>query len=536
MERNFSGKDILDVFKTRCTRSSFGFCNKWIQDTEIVGYLRTWLPGLSTIRLNSLFSRDIVLKPIFENEVSEPNKFGWYRHKITINKQRYTFLYISSDTTKLPVMLNDHQEWLEAAAENVIRRSGREKPTKRRNEDSPGVHEGTATVSKQARNTTTPPAMKSTATQQHGQPPQIGDSPTEMQTSPPHDNTNQVLVGAIQHPELATDEIGHDHPQSLPIGFSVFESEMIQGLSQQMESACFDEPRNRRLFAGKCDSPGSSKRNLERWIETLERAISNVEALPNVVNKGDIFPPNQEQQQRVLLKATYLQLSYKIALLDMPHGRTWLNCISEAISKMEQIYGEKVKKHPKTIARFHRYFRENDSFPHPNYHVHIGKEPSPVLFVHIPEAKVKFECWAKENLSTLTTESALMYLRTTLLPDMHTMIVQECMDTNATPVSYEAFLASMKLSTISQSTAWRCIAAAGLVFKEHTKTYFTDRHENAENVAHRAAFVKKYLKSGKSCRIGGCSSLPRMQSNLKTKGMRARRSSCQTALYLSTLM
>ena len=97
--------------------------------------------------------------------------------------------------------------------------------------------------------------MKSTATQQHGQPPQIGDSPTEMQTSPPHDNTNQVLVGAIQHPELATDEIGHDHPQSLPIGFSVFECEMIQGLSQQMESAYFDEPRNRRLFAGKCDSP-----------------------------------------------------------------------------------------------------------------------------------------------------------------------------------------------------------------------------------------------------------------------------------------
>ena len=60
--------------------------------------------------------------------------------------------------------------------------------------------------------------MKSTAAQQHGQPPQIGDSPTEMQTSPPHDNTNQVLVGAIQHPELATDKIGHDHPQSLPIG------------------------------------------------------------------------------------------------------------------------------------------------------------------------------------------------------------------------------------------------------------------------------------------------------------------------------
>ena len=494
MERSLSTKEVLDVFKTRCSPTSFGYCDKWIHDTNIVGYMSTWLPGLSTTRLHLVLSKDVVLKLCFEAETSEPNKFGWYRHKVTIQKKRYTFFYVSSDTTTRPVIFDDHQEWLEAAETNTIRRSGRAKPTKRRNEESPGLREGTLNTSKQARNTSTPPAIKSTATQQHGQPPQIGDSPTEMQTSPPHDNTNQVLVGAIQHPELATDEIGHDHPQSLLIGFSVFESEMIQGLLQQMESAYFDEPRNRRLFAGKCDSPGSSKRNLERWIETLERAISNVEALPNVVNKGDIFPLNQEQQQRVLLKATYLQLSYKIALLDMPHGRTWLNCISEAISKMEQIYGEKVKKHPKTIARFHRYFRENDSFPHPNYHVHIGKEPSPVLFVHIPEAKVKFECWAKENLSTLTTESALMYLRTTLLPDMHTMIVQECMDTNATPVSYEAFLASMKLSTILQSTAWRCIAAAGFVFKEHTKTYFTDRHENAENVAHRAAFVKKYFK------------------------------------------
>ena len=209
--------------------------------------------------LNSLLSRDIVLKPIFKNEVSEPNKFGWYRHKITINKQRYTFLYISSDTTTRPVMLDDHQEWLEAAAENVIRRSGRVKPTKRRNEESPGLREGTLNTSKQARNTTTPPAIKSTATQQHRQSPQIRDSSTAMETSPPHDDTNQVLVAAIQHPKLATDEIGHDPPQSLPIGFSVFESEMIQGLSQQMESAYFDEPRNCRLFAGKCDSPGSAK-------------------------------------------------------------------------------------------------------------------------------------------------------------------------------------------------------------------------------------------------------------------------------------
>ena len=363
MERSLSTKEVLDVFKTRCSPTSFGFCDKWIQDTNIVGYMSTWLPGLSTTRLHLVLSKDVVLKLCFEAETSEPNKFGWYRHKVTIQKKRYTFFDVSSDTTTRPVIFDDHQEWLEAAETNTIRRSGRAKPTKRRNEESPGLREGTLNTSKQARNTSTPPAIKSTATQQHGQPPQIGDSPTEMQTSPPHDNTNQVLVGAIQHPELATDEIGHDHPQSLPIGFSVFESEMIQGLSQQMESAYFDEPRNRRLFAGKYDSPGSSKRNLERWIETLERAISNVEALPNVVNKGDIFPLNQEQQQRVLLKATYLQLSYKIALLDMPHGRTWLNCISKAISKMEQIYGEKVKKTSQDHCSFSQVLSGKRQFP-----------------------------------------------------------------------------------------------------------------------------------------------------------------------------
>ena len=281
MERSFSGNEIVELFRKQCSPTVFGFCNKWFRDVELVGYMNTWLPGLSVLEMNRAFRREKSIAMCFD-DVEKPNKYGFYRYRDTIKRERFTFYYISKDTTTLPVMLDDHQEWLEAAAENVIRRSGRAKPTKRRNEESPGLREGTLNTSKQARNTSTPPAIKSTATQQHGQPPQIGDSPTEMQTSPPHDNTNQVLVGAIQHPELATDEIGHDHPQSLPIGFSVFESEMIQGLSQQMESAYFDEPRNRRLFAGKCDSPGSSKRNLERWIETLERAISNVEALPNV--------------------------------------------------------------------------------------------------------------------------------------------------------------------------------------------------------------------------------------------------------------
>ena len=124
MERSLSAQEILDVFKTQCSPSSFGFCNKWIQDTEIVNFMRTWLPGLSTFRLNLVLTKDVVLKLCFETEVSETNKFGWYRHKVTIQKKRYTFFYVSSDTTTRPVIFSDHEEWLEAAAENVIRRSG----------------------------------------------------------------------------------------------------------------------------------------------------------------------------------------------------------------------------------------------------------------------------------------------------------------------------------------------------------------------------------------------------------------------------
>ena len=83
---------------------------EWIEDTEIVGYMSIWLPGLSTTRLQFVLSKDVVLKLCFETEVSEPNKFGWYRHRVTIQKKRYTFLYVSSDTTTRPVIFNDHQE------------------------------------------------------------------------------------------------------------------------------------------------------------------------------------------------------------------------------------------------------------------------------------------------------------------------------------------------------------------------------------------------------------------------------------------
>ena len=497
MERSFSGNEIVELFRKQCSPTVFGFCNKWFRDVELVGYMNTWLPGLSVLEMNRAFRREKSIAMCFD-DVEKPNKYGFYRYRDTIKRERFTFYYISKDTTTLPVMLDDHQEWLEAAAKNVIRRSGRAKPTKRRNEESPGLREGTLNTSKQARNTSTPPAIKNTSTQQHEQPAlQIVDSTTAMEMSPSHNNTNQVHVAAIQPAELGTNKVNVVHSRSLCIGFTALEDEPSGSLAQYQnvdEEAFFNSGRMSGLFAGKKNSPGSVKRNLERWIDILGKAPFSLETMQKVVNNADAFPLNHEQTSRVQLKVTYLHLSYKIALADMPYGHRWLDCIEEAVKKMEAVYGASVKRHPHTVARWHRYYRAFDCFPHPNYQVQIGKEASPYIFVHLPEAKEKFECWAKENLSTLTTESALVYLKNTLIPEMYAMVTQECIDNNARPLSNEDFLASLKLSTISHSTAWRCIAAAGLVFKEHTKTYFTDRHESAENVAHRADFVKRYFK------------------------------------------
>ena len=335
MERSLSAQEILDVFKTQCSPSSFGFCNKWIQDTQIVNFMHTWLPGLSPFRLNLVLTKDVVLKLCFETKVLESNKFGWYRHKVTIHNKRYTFFYVSSDTTTGPVMLDNHQEWLEAAAENVIRRSGRAKPTKRRNEESPGLREGTLNTSKQARNTSTPPAIKNTSTQQHEQPAlQIVDSTTAMEMSPSHNNTNQVHVAAIQPAELGTNEVNVVHSRSLRIGFTALEDEPSGSLAQYQnvdEEAFFNSGKMSGLFAGKKNSPGSVKRNLERWIDILGKAPFSLETMQKVLNNADAFPLNHEQTSRVQLKVTYLHLSYKIALADMPYGHRWLDCIEEAV-------------------------------------------------------------------------------------------------------------------------------------------------------------------------------------------------------------
>ena len=534
---NFDGKEVATAFRTRCSPVNFGFCNIGIRDVEILGFLNTWFPGLLVVNMNRAFALDRILETCFE-DVTKPNKHGFYLHKLTIKKKRYTFYYVSKDKKEPPVMLDDHQEWLEAAEMNVIRRSGRAQPTKRKNE----IHEEDSTKGKYAKTSTTPPTMRNNGLQPHPPPLTIGFSAASMQISSPSDGSHSMaattnhaqmmesprfLIGGEAGSVPSAAKTVNDgnpgilpvgNPEVLPIGFTATSEETIRFI-QAMEDNFFDQPRMCLLFKGKQDTPGSAKNNLLGWIETLSTAPFSLASMAKIVNKADVYPLTPEQLPKLQFMATYLCLVYKIALVNMPDGQTFQGCIEEASRRLALVYGnEHIKRHHSTISRWHKFFREDGCLPHPNHLVQNGKDPSPALFVNVPEAKLKFEKWAKENVATLSTETALVYIKETLLPEVYNVLLEERVKDDAgSPMTYEDFLASMKLTKVSRSTARRCIASAGLVYKDHKKSISMIVMKTLRTL-HTGLHSSKSTSKRKSFHIGGCSSLSRMPSNWKMKG------------------
>ena len=88
------------------------------------------------------------------------------------------------------------------------------------------------------------------------------------------------------------------------------------------------------------------------------------------------------------------------------------------------------------------------------------------------------------------------FMNDNLLPAMYKTYLQAYEQPNNHP-SIEEFLEDFGISKngVSHTTTWRWLHELGYEFKERKKSYFTDRHENKENVSYREEFIAKYFEA-----------------------------------------
>lgn len=119
------------------------------------------------------------------------------------------------------------------------------------------------------------------------------------------------------------------------------------------------------------------------------------------------------------------------------------------------------------------------------------------LFSLFPEAKNMFIRWckAKENMETLSLESARRFLLEEVIPYCIDQSNKELKRLDYPLIeSPESFLPIVGLKSIGVMTAWRWLRLLGFSYDENSKCYYTDGHEREDNVADRMSFIPKYME------------------------------------------
>ena len=218
----------------------------------------------------------------------------------------------------------------------------------------------------------------------------------------------------------------------------------------------------------------------------------------SLVNKADEYEPAKISVPRMMARATLLRITYQIALATMEKGSYWSACCQAAMSEFHRLHGMEtriVAANWRTIQVWNIQFRNNECFPHPNPYVHRGRAPCPFLFEAFLEALHYFQSWASKNLERMSCELAATFIRNELIPKVYGMeLANHATEDPEDLPTLEEFMSQLKLKTVAVSTAARFLAYAGLKFSDTKKSYYTDRHEDPDNVEHRKKFIKDYFK------------------------------------------
>jgi hypothetical protein len=183
----------------------------------------------------------------------------------------------------------------------------------------------------------------------------------------------------------------------------------------------FEQGEARNLFKPR-DEDEDVRATLERRIEALRYVNANVEGWRYVIKGHD--PDNLCTANDIFelrLRCQLLCQAYLFALEHMGGGsdhKTWGQCCQEACNYLNPS-GNQQATSGRVIKRYNILFYKNaETFPHPNPNAHLGKKPDPPLLRAYPDLKETLTEFCVHNLNELTMELVHDQLHTVILPNL----------------------------------------------------------------------------------------------------------------------
>mmetsp|Transcript_27620 Transcript_27620/g.59008 ORF Transcript_27620/g.59008 Transcript_27620/m.59008 type:complete len:743 (+) Transcript_27620:485-2713(+) len=188
-------------------------------------------------------------------------------------------------------------------------------------------------------------------------------------------------------------------------------------------------------------------------------------------------------------KSLFLLKAYQIALEKMRVGVRWIeDCCKQAVTFINSL-GIKTTVSGKTVGDWHRHFRKNDKFPHPNPHVRMGKKPTPALFELFPQLEARVREFIMKHLDCFAVEMLRGELITVMIPKL---MEEMNADGDSESLGYK-LLVNYTDKPPSYSSVLRWVHIMGFTHSTKRKSYMVDGHEHKAQRLHRDQLTANYL-------------------------------------------
>ena len=295
-----------------------------------------------------------------------------------------------------------------------------------------------------------------------------------------HDHVDKRFSRTVIFENTDREEINQDTDQLVP----------RENQRDNSNLSYFVSSEAKKLF---CPSPNESVLDcIYRRITILSSIIEKDTGIDKYVMHAKEHPLTHQQIQDLTYKCVILRACYYSAIRDMATVQNWGQIVSTTLEKMSE-YGIKRIKNERTVRNWHHWFKQHESFPHPNHYVQMQMKVIPKVFEVYPEVEELLNKFASKNLETLSSESLALHIQTKILPEIYEKHVSDQLKNNMLPLTMDDFMAGLNLSTVSPNTAWRWLQLLGYKHGCNKKCYYNDRHEDPENIKDRGTYIDSYF-------------------------------------------
>ena len=267
------------------------------------------------------------------------------------------------------------------------------------------------------------------------------------------------------------------------------------------DSVWWDDREAKDLF-GAC--PGeTAKEAAHRRLDILTRVTNTVDGYKLLLDDRDELDRCTECDKKLLeKKAIAMAWAIVLALDEMPRI-TWAMVCRTTAQKLQKFRIANVG--PTMIEEWNKQMRAENTLRNPRGPLPMNerKQKIPPLFEDYPDHWSAFVQYGEVNLKQLSS----MVMHSFVVNTIRVSIKEgkaidmsrkddDYLADNVTepPLSDEDIKRQYNITTWSEETVRRWMAAAGFKYSKRKKHFYTDKHEDENNKLYRFSFTERYLK------------------------------------------